>query len=86
MEEKILKPIARFISRKPAVNKGLCIKCGVCIEACPVEPKAINFIKDKKSPPQYDYKKCIRCYCCQEVCPYKAIYVKTPLIGKIIIR
>ncbi len=40
---------------------------------------------EKKTKPKYNYKNCIRCYCCQEMCPAKAIDVKTPLLGKILI-
>ncbi len=70
--------------RKPFINESVCIKCGVCVEACPLPDKALSF-KDgnRKKPPVYDYKKCIRCYCCQEMCPEEAIDVKTPLLGKL---
>ena len=67
------------------IDPKLCVKCGVCVDSCPVEGKAVQF-KDgnKKNPPEYAYDKCIRCYCCQELCPYKAISVKQPLFGKIL--
>lgn len=72
--------------RKPVVNSRKCIKCGICVEACPVPEKAIGFQnKDRKTPPGYEYSKCIRCYCCQEMCPEKAITVKTPILGKVFI-
>ena len=58
-------------SHKPVVNLDLCIGCGKCQEACPVEGKAVHSGKGKKA--EYDYTKCIRCYCCQELCPVKAI-------------
>lgn len=61
--------------RKPKINGALCKKCGVCVEVCPVEGKALAFKNGRKNPPVYDYKKCIRCFCCQEMCPHKAIYV-----------
>lgn len=62
--------------RRPKINKDVCRKCGVCVEACPVEGKAITFKNGRNNPPVYDYKKCIKCFCCQEMCPHKAIYVK----------
>lgn len=72
--------------RRPLIDKKKCTRCGICIETCPLPPcgKALAF-KDnnKKDPPRYDYEKCIRCYCCQELCPQKAIYAKTPLLGRI---
>lgn len=61
------------LAKRPVIDKKLCIKCGVCVEHCPVPGKAVNFKNGKKEPPVYDYKKCIRCYCCQEMCPRHAI-------------
>lgn len=56
---------------KPVVDLNLCIGCGKCEEACPVEGKAVHSGNGNKA--KYDYSKCIRCYCCQELCPVKAI-------------
>jgi len=78
-----LNPIKNYIVKKPKILNTKCLKCGICVKSCPVPEKAI-FFKNPKKPPVYDYKKCIRCFCCQEVCPHKAIYVKTPLLGKIL--
>ena len=64
------------LKRKPKIDAALCRKCGVCVEVCPVDGKALSFRNGRTSPPVYDYKKCIRCFCCQEMCPHKAIYVK----------
>ena len=76
----IPKGIKNLIYAKPIIDKTKCIKCGVCVNACPLENKALNFEnKDKKNPPVYDYKKCIRCFCCQEMCPQKAIYISKGL-------
>ena len=59
---------------KPLIAPEKCLKCGVCVDACPVEGKALRFgPAGKKEPPIYNYSKCIRCYCCQEMCPHKAI-------------
>lgn len=76
----ILKP---FI-RKPYIIKDMCKKCGICVEVCPLEEKALSFKNGKANPPKYDYTKCIRCYCCQEMCPFEAINVKTPFVGHIL--
>lgn len=72
--------LINLLDRKPVVKKDICIGCGVCIEACPLEEKAISF---KNGKPAYNYRKCIKCYCCQEMCPKKAIDVKDTLISKI---
>jgi uncharacterized protein (DUF362 family)/NAD-dependent dihydropyrimidine dehydrogenase PreA subunit len=74
---KFLKPI---LEKKPIVKKERCIGCAICVEACPVEGKAIKIINKKAT---YEYNKCIKCYCCQEMCPKEAITVKKPLLAKI---
>lgn len=80
MEGKsIISKLGAFMTRharRPAIDASKCIKCGICVNHCPVEGKAVNFVNGKKNPPKYDYGKCIRCYCCQEMCPQKAIIVK----------
>lgn len=77
--------LRKYVIRKPIITKATCKKCGVCVEVCPVEGKAVNFKdNDKTNPPVYNYKKCIRCYCCQEMCPYHSIEAKTPIIGKVL--
>ncbi|HOV15036.1 MAG TPA: DUF362 domain-containing protein [Spirochaetota bacterium] len=84
-DDSFLKPLIPFrdyLVARPVINKKLCVRCGICVSACPVDGKAIFLNNGKKHPPEYIYKKCIRCYCCQEVCPYKAISVKIPLLGK----
>lgn len=63
-------------ARRPYIDKEKCVKCGICVEHCPVVDKAVNFRNGKDNPPEYDYSKCIRCYCCQEMCPQHAIKVK----------
>jgi uncharacterized protein (DUF362 family)/NAD-dependent dihydropyrimidine dehydrogenase PreA subunit len=73
----------RLIS-KPVIDPVKCIKCGVCVNVCPVKPKALSWMDDNKSiPPVYNYDICIRCYCCQEMCPEKAISLKKPLLRKL---
>ncbi len=72
-----------LMDKKPFVIKDKCVSCGICIQACPLEPKAIYFHKGK---PKYDHKACIKCYCCQEMCPKQAIDVKSTLLSKIASR
>lgn len=67
--------MTRF-SRRPVIDKKKCIKCGICVNHCPVPGKAVQFKKGKAEPPVYDYTKCIRCYCCQEMCPQSAIHAR----------
>jgi len=62
---------------KPYIQENKCVKCGVCVNVCPVSPKALDWHHGNKiHPPTYAYKRCIRCYCCQELCPESAINVK----------
>ncbi len=64
------------LRERPVADPKLCIRCGMCVESCPVEGKAIFLDKNVDKAPRYDYKKCIRCYCCQEVCCCSAITIK----------
>lgn len=72
---KMAKALNLF-QKKPYIDTGKCIRCGICVQSCPVDGKAVEFSEGKEKPPVYDYKKCIRCFCCQEMCPKKAIKVK----------
>ena len=69
---------------KPCIIADKCVKCGVCVNMCPVSPKAVDWHDgNKKNPPTYKYERCIRCYCCQELCPESAIHLKVPFIRRI---
>jgi len=77
----------KYFAPRPTINQEACTRCGTCVKVCPVEPKALSWTNESHTePPVYDYAKCIRCYCCQEMCPENAIFVKVPLLGKLIHR
>ena len=79
------KFMRKYTAPRPTINAERCTRCGTCVQVCPAEPKALSWVDAMKNePPEYDYSKCIRCYCCQELCPENAIYVKVPLLGKLI--
>jgi uncharacterized protein (DUF362 family)/ferredoxin len=72
---------------RPVIDAARCLKCGLCIKACPVPDKALQFESHAGKPahpPVYDYDRCIRCYCCHEMCPSRAIEKKTPWLGKLL--
>lgn len=75
--------LKRHVMRRPAINPDTCIKCGVCVDACPVAPKVLSQ-KTKTDTPVFDYARCIRCFCCQEVCPVGAIDVHETAVGHLI--
>lgn len=72
-----------WVAPRPKIRLELCIACGICVESCPVNPKALSQ-PDPDKPPIYTYSRCIRCYCCQELCPHKAIQVSVPRLGRLL--
>jgi uncharacterized protein (DUF362 family)/Pyruvate/2-oxoacid:ferredoxin oxidoreductase delta subunit len=64
---------------KPYIDEEKCLHCGVCIDTCPISPKALDWQgNDTDKTPAYDYSRCIRCFCCQELCPHGAILIREP--------
>lgn len=83
-EWKLLRRVMKPFQQRPQIHPERCIRCGICVESCPVEGKAVAFKKGRNKPPVYDYVKCIRCYCCQEMCPKKAIDVKNSWLSRLL--
>ncbi len=89
-------PLGRWIRGlivpRPVIVEERCTRCGTCVEVCPVEPKAVDWVAGEdargrdRHVPVYDYARCIRCYCCQEMCPERAIEVDIPLLGRLVHR
>ncbi|MBN1188708.1 MAG: DUF362 domain-containing protein [Dehalococcoidales bacterium] len=80
--------VKNSITSRPEIDPRLCNSCGTCIEMCPVGNSALDW-KNKsagKKIPAHNYSKCIRCYCCQEICPSGAISIKTPLLGRLLLK
>ena len=77
--------VKNAITPRPYIVAERCVKCGVCVNMCPVDPKAVNWHDgNKNNPPSYKYDRCIRCYCCQELCPEGAIHIKQPFMRKLL--
>jgi uncharacterized protein (DUF362 family)/Pyruvate/2-oxoacid:ferredoxin oxidoreductase delta subunit len=75
------------ISSRPVIDKALCNRCGTCVQHCPVNPMAVDWVdNDKTRPPTHNYDRCIRCYCCQELCPQGAISIKETVLGRMFFR
>jgi uncharacterized protein (DUF362 family)/Pyruvate/2-oxoacid:ferredoxin oxidoreductase delta subunit len=72
------------ITSRPVIDRARCDLCGICVNMCPIQPKAVNWYKgDRSQPPRHNYDLCIRCFCCQETCPAGAILIETPLLGRL---
>ncbi len=65
------KPLRRSLTARPEVRDTKCIRCGICVEACPPQIMTIE-----NNHLQIEDKKCIRCFCCQELCPQGAILTR----------
>ncbi|HEX7511565.1 MAG TPA: 4Fe-4S dicluster domain-containing protein, partial [Chitinivibrionales bacterium] len=83
----LLNFVKNALVPRPVITPKKCIKCGVCVGVCPVNPKALYWRGGNKNlPPAYHYKQCIRCLCCQELCPQSAVVVKVPLFRKMFMK
>ncbi|MDO4553213.1 MAG: DUF362 domain-containing protein [Bacillota bacterium] len=73
--------------KRPHITQEKCVRCGVCVNACPLEPKALTFPDQAhKKAPVYDHRRCIRCFCCQEMCPARAIDARMSLPLRLLVR
>ena len=52
------KILSNILIPKPVIDKSKCIKCGVCLNVCPVKPYALNWQdQDKSGSPAYNYSR-----------------------------
>ena len=85
------RPMRAFLKNqicpRPTIDEAICTNCGICVEVCPVKPKAVDWHDgDESRPPAFKYDRCIRCYCCQELCPEGAVAIRETLLGKLFFR
>ncbi len=62
------------------VDKNLCIGCGTCYSACPLE--AITLMKNEIFKPSIDWGKCNDCGLCERSCPGYHVDYKSPASKK----
>ena len=66
-----------------------CIKCGRCVDVCPMELKPLHFAKHATEPQilkDYNIMDCMECRCCEYICSSKIPLVTLIKIGKNAVR
>jgi Fe-S-cluster-containing dehydrogenase component len=65
-----IETAGKYPSFKYTARPVLCNHCSnaACVEACPLEPKAMH--KSKEGLTLHDAERCIGCRACQAACPY----------------
>ena len=66
-----------------------CIKCGRCVDVCPMELKPLYYAKlvgDPAALKSYNIMDCMECRCCEYICSSKIPLVTLIKIGKNAVR
>ena len=68
-----------------------CIKCGRCVDVCPMELKPLRFHKYKEAEnwlgmKQENVMDCVECRCCEYICSSKIPLVSKIKAGKAAVR
>lgn len=63
----------RLLRMRPKIRQAMCVKCGMCVEAC---PRKVISLQAQTGYPIIDERACIDCFCCLESCPQSAIAVQ----------
>lgn len=61
---------AKFLKSKPQVNENLCIRCGFCVDVCP-----LGSIRLAAEFPVFEGT-CIKCQACLRNCPQQALRIE----------
>ena len=75
----ILRWALSLVGFKPYIDRDICVRCGLCKTACPVDCITID-----NTYCGIDCKKCIKCLCCHEVCPHKAISIRRNFLTRMV--
>jgi len=73
----LIRAVASLVKFGPYIDEGLCKKCNICRDTCPVSAITIN-----KETSVIDAVKCIKCMCCNEVCPYDAVKLRRNILAR----
>jgi len=66
----LVRRAGRIIWVRPAFSPEACVRCGLCVKACPVQALSLP----AGAPvPLLNGQRCISCSCCHEICPKDAI-------------
>ena len=61
----------------PVIDNELCVKCGMCVEVCPVD---VYYGSEKEECPRVSYgEDCFFCGACTLECAHDAIRFRYPL-------
>jgi len=63
---------------RPRVIGNRCTGCSECEKVCPVS--AISITNEKA---EINQRTCIACLCCHEVCHFGALFLRRPMVGRI---
>ena len=63
-----LKPASRYSLLRIHCDEGRCIRCGKCLEVCPMDVEVNNDSRSRKNATE-----CILCHNCTRACPVKAL-------------
>ena len=66
-----------------------CIKCGRCVDVCPMELKPLHFAKNATDPvklKELNIMDCMECRCCEYICSSKIPLVNLIRMGKNAVR
>ena len=74
---------------KDETEPNECIKCGRCVDVCPMELKPLHFAKlvgDPAALKEYNIMDCMECRCCEYICSSKIPLVTMIKTGKNAVR